>query len=300
MSERRSHIGVRAFLAERDALLAEFDKAKKHASDDAVKTEHGNVGEAVIREWLARFLPRKFAVTKGYIITSDPAYEGPLEEWDIIIYDQLESPVLFVRDSPDFAHGGVRRAIPIEHVRGVVEVKATFRPDMARKVCAKLRKLAPFFGREDAPDYPKFIKQPFASSVIFFESAIKNYADFRAAVNELTPLASHPESCPHSLLILRSQTNPEHCACLRWLASDASLEGLCCDPDLSNEFSWPDGKSGLLGVLGGWCVNDFPMYLFDFLRELSGTRRIGFMSSTYGLDLENVKGSRLFPWPPTT
>jgi len=61
-------------------------------------------------------------------------YEGPIEEWDIVIYDQLESPVLYVNNLPDPV-----RAIPVEHVRGVVEVKSTFRRDMTRKFEKKSR-----------------------------------------------------------------------------------------------------------------------------------------------------------------
>jgi uncharacterized protein DUF6602 len=39
--------------------------------DDAVKTTHGLGAEAVYRDWLEGFLPKRFAVTQGYIITSN-------------------------------------------------------------------------------------------------------------------------------------------------------------------------------------------------------------------------------------
>lgn len=295
MAQRKRHVGAEAIIAERNALLFQYDKAKQQTQDDAVKTDHGNVGEAIVRAWLTQFLPRKYGVAKGYIITSNLAYDGPLEEWDIIIYDRLESPVLFVRKSPDDAEGGRRHAIPIEHVRGVVEVKSTFRPDMARKVSSKLGRLLPFFGEEDAPEYPKFLKPPFVSTAIFFETAVRDYAEYRAALDELTKLASREAACPHGFFILRSQTNAAHGAYLKWMGSDATLAGYSIFPDLSSEFVWPDGKFGLLGNFMGWGVNEFSTYMFDLLRDLNGTRKFGRMSSFYGLDMENAVNSRLFP-----
>src|SRR5690606_687581 len=84
-STAREHIGVGALEAERAKLLSEFDVARAQTDDDSVKTEHGVSAEALFRSFLAQFLPKKFGVTKGYIITPELAYAGPLEEWDVII-----------------------------------------------------------------------------------------------------------------------------------------------------------------------------------------------------------------------
>ena len=65
MAIDRGHIGVEAILAERQQLLDAYDKAKAQSLDDAVRTEHGIVAEAVFRRWLATFLPKRFEVTKG-------------------------------------------------------------------------------------------------------------------------------------------------------------------------------------------------------------------------------------------
>lgn len=63
-----------------------------------MKVDHGNVAEEIFRNYRARFLPKKYGVAKGHILTHDLTYDGPLEEWDLIVYDISESPVLFVRD----------------------------------------------------------------------------------------------------------------------------------------------------------------------------------------------------------
>src|SRR5688572_9465115 len=83
---RPSHVGVESFLAERAALLDAYDKAKRQAAEDPVRTEHGIAAERIFRDWLSTFLPKRYGVTKGYIITYNWEYEGPLEEWDILIY----------------------------------------------------------------------------------------------------------------------------------------------------------------------------------------------------------------------
>jgi hypothetical protein len=291
--ERRKHVGAEAILAQRDYLLARYDHAKKQAADDPVKTEHGVVGEAILREWLQKFLPKKYGVAKGYIITHNREYDGPIEEWDILIYDQLESPVLFVKESPESTAAGSRLAIPIEHVRGVVEVKATFRPDMARKLKEKLLKLNQFVGVNTPDRYPTFLKPPFTCTGVFFETDVADYARFRSALDELAPLGMNA-AAPFGFLILRSQSNPEHCGYAQYLACDTSI-GLNEDFEMSSEFSYPNGKLGMLGCLSGWGVNHFSMYMFDFLASLSGNYRPGWMSSLYGLDLERHSGSRLFP-----
>jgi hypothetical protein len=83
------HVGLTALESERAKLLSEYDTALQQGSDDAVRTEHGVSCEAHFRTFLGQFLPRKYGVTKGYIITPDLAYAGPLEEWDIIITTRL-------------------------------------------------------------------------------------------------------------------------------------------------------------------------------------------------------------------
>ncbi|SRR6266851_307153 len=114
---KTEHVGLTALDAERSKLLKEYDTAVEQAGDDPVKTEHGVSCEAHFRTFLEQFLPKKYGVTKGYIITPDLNYAGPLEEWDIIIYDAMESPVLFVRRTKEEEERAGKRGIPVEYVR---------------------------------------------------------------------------------------------------------------------------------------------------------------------------------------
>ena len=76
------HVGFDQLLSERKDLLEAYDKTVRGGTGDAAKVEHGNVGKHKFREFLGLFLPKKFGVAKGYIVTPD-LHEGHLEQGDI-------------------------------------------------------------------------------------------------------------------------------------------------------------------------------------------------------------------------
>lgn len=118
--------GWKQILTARDDLLSAYDRARKQARAHEVETFHGRVAEAEFRRWLAGFLPKRYGVTSGYIIS--PGMDGNCKapHFDVIIFDQLESPVLWIEDHSDASPQGRSRAIPVEFVQCVLEVKASF------------------------------------------------------------------------------------------------------------------------------------------------------------------------------
>ena len=71
--------------------------------------------EESLRNLLRTFLPRKFGVAKGKIANS----EGDMgKQLDVIIYDALDCPSLFVDENQN-------QILPIERVYGAIEVKTT-------------------------------------------------------------------------------------------------------------------------------------------------------------------------------
>ena len=124
------------------AILRKYDAAKERSASRPVRTEHGVTGEAAIREWLTEFLPRKYGVTSGSIIpdlVETPGFK--LYHYDVIIFDSLNAPILWVDDNPDQSQQGRKRAIPARYVYCLIEVKASFGPDPARDAFDKLRQL---------------------------------------------------------------------------------------------------------------------------------------------------------------
>lgn len=287
--ERMKHIGVDSFFAMRKKLLADYEIAKQQTRDDAVQVEHGNVGESVIRNWLEEFLPKRFGVCKGYIITTNLKYDGPMEEWDIIIYDAIESPTLFTRTNGD----DKKMAIPVEYVRGVIEVKANLNKVSATKAVKKLKKLEEFIGINEFPNYPKYLNQPFITSIIFFEIGVTNLNQYKETLDIISEICQDEIVPFMGALVLKSSKNPDHTGYLKATIGDAPMFE---EPifEMSNNFIYPNKKYGCFGASTAYGTNHFPEYVFDILKLLKGEYRAGYTSSFYGLDFENTTSSRLF------
>lgn len=137
--------GWREFSRNREDLLSEFDKSIELNSNRPVRVAHGVSLEASLRRWLSEFLPKKFGVTSGYIIPSLYDDSKTIYHYDIIIYDQLESPILWIEGNPDQSEQGKHRAIPAKHVLTVYEVKSRLTKDSASKSLLKLSQTGEFF-----------------------------------------------------------------------------------------------------------------------------------------------------------
>lgn len=204
-------VGWREFASNRIAILSKFDLAKSRESSRPVKTGHGVTGEAAIREWLGSFLPAKYGVTSGFIIpdiVQTPDYK--VYEHDVIVFDSLNAPILWIDENPDQSEAGKRRAIPARFVHAVLEVKSTFGSESATDCLNKLRQLNPI-----ASHFPPH----FMSSAIFVELpvALASRSDL------LKHLIPHPPV--HGFrggLILRCALNAEMSGEISILGNDGS------------------------------------------------------------------------------
>ncbi|WP_354066846.1 DUF6602 domain-containing protein [Chryseobacterium limigenitum] len=73
-------------------MLAAYDIAKDQESNRQVKTRHGLVSESQFRKWLSEFLPKRYGVTSGFIISPGISNSEQMVHYDVIIYDQLLLP----------------------------------------------------------------------------------------------------------------------------------------------------------------------------------------------------------------
>jgi hypothetical protein len=92
-------------------LLAKSQQADLMAHN----LEKGLGNEQSLRDILTDILPRRYGVAKGKVINSSGEMSKQL---DIIIYDSLNCPVLFIDENKN-------QIIPVEGVYGVVEVKTS-------------------------------------------------------------------------------------------------------------------------------------------------------------------------------
>jgi len=273
--KQSEHVGLTTLEGERTKLLQEYDTAVAQALDDPVKTEHGVLCEAHFRSFLEQFLPRKYGVTKGYIITPNLDYAGPLEEWDIIIYDAMEAPVLFVRRNRDENECAGKRGIPVEYVRAVVEVKATFNKVMAIRATEKLLKLRQFQKKEDDP--PKYgqsyLPLGFRAFAVFFETKVKNGKGYADALGALAPFwQTDPLLQFSGALIIRGQTCPDYSASIGYAMSDAedftNMFSRCCETSEPVPSFLSDMQVAV--VSGGYGQNEFWKYMIDMIHALKG------------------------------
>ena len=159
------------FLTARKEMLDSFDKARTHSRKHKVETSHGNVAEAEFRKWLGNFLPKKYAVTSGYIISPGVSDSEKAPHFDVIIFEHLNSPVLWIEDSPDKSEQGRSLAIPAEYVKGVIEVKSTFKNSTVKDALEHLRELKKLMSGVDLPDerYKMYLPADFFCGIVFFE-----------------------------------------------------------------------------------------------------------------------------------
>lgn len=152
-------------------MLNAFDEAKARTLSHEVKTFHGNVAEAKFREWLAGFLPMRFGVTSGYILSKHQfergfTVKGKLPHYDVIIYDRTESPVLWIDDNPDLSDQGKSKAILSNHVKAIIEVKASVTRESVKKVACQIARINNIY-KITKPN--RIIPDSFFSMAVFFE-----------------------------------------------------------------------------------------------------------------------------------
>jgi hypothetical protein len=296
--KRYGTVGWQEFLRQKRDILSAYDSAKEQGRNRPVRTDHGNVGEAALRHWLAEFLPKRYAVTSGFIIPDTRSAEYTLYHNDIIIYDAIGAPVLWASSNPDSADQGRARAIPVDYVRAVVEVKATFTHAHIEDGKRKLRELQSF---------TKQLSPQFASYMVFFEVLRKEQQS--SAIAHALADTSIPGYVGG--LILRAEgfdenvtgrfafysgegvDNAEGMPLVREIGElqrDAKGNPMLTQQGDAAEILSTDGKVHLnlaytpvlKGIQLQWSYNSFPQFVIELLERLNGTYSPGRPSVSYG------------------
>lgn len=155
----------------RKEMLDAFDSAREKARSHKVEVYHGKVAEAEFRKWLSDFLPKRYGVTSGYIVSQGLKSTDKSPHFDVIIYDQLESPILWIEDNPDSSSQGRSLAIPAEYVRGVLEIKSKFSSSNVDDAITHLNELLPLMGGSDSSNerYKLYLPTTFHCGLVFFD-----------------------------------------------------------------------------------------------------------------------------------
>ena len=121
--------------------------------------EFGMYRERIVGELLKPYLPEKFAIGTGFIITHK---NNRSTQCDLIIYDKESTPII---------ENGEQRFFPVECVVGVIEVKSKMSKDNLKKALVKLSNIKKL--REDINPKNPYVKRKL--SKIEFNPLINPY-----------------------------------------------------------------------------------------------------------------------------
>lgn len=103
-------------------MIEDFFKLEQSRTIDLIKEtgklvyhkgEEGKECESILKMFLERYLPKKYSIGSGLIISKDKNFKS--NQTDLIIYDKFNSPLLAYYESLDL--------LPIECVYSAIEVK---------------------------------------------------------------------------------------------------------------------------------------------------------------------------------
>jgi hypothetical protein len=289
--------GWRQFLVAKKEMLNRFDRAKEYAEIHEIETYHGIVAEEEFRSWLSNFLPKKYGVTSGYVISQGQPDSVKAPHFDVIIYDHLNSPILWEEDHSGLSPSGRSQAIPAEYVLAVIEVKSRFTSTTAKKGLEHLIDLEPLYRSVDDPkEHCKlFLPHDFVCGLVFFELVVGDEYS-KAALNNMTT-KNNPRGY-FGGIVLRGEGLAEDCSGrILPLEGDTAIESTVgkLKGSLLNAMPFGDsmecGEKHLCPMLN-WNAANFSMFAHDLICMLAGTFQPGYISSWHGMNWRNTKRSK--------
>jgi len=289
--------GWKQFLTARMEMLNSFDQAREKGKAHEVETFHGKVAEAEFRKWLIGFLPKRYGVTSGYIVSPGLKSTEKTPHFDVIIYDQLESPILWIENYPDVSSQGCSLAIPVEYVRCVLEIKSTFSTETSDEAINHLRDLLPLMGEvdESIERYKLHLPPTFCCGIVFID--LKKDSQFsEAALSKII--------CGIEIrgffggLILRGEGHSlpltGRISLLRYEAPIESTIGKnkmsLLNMGISKSVQIAENLH--VGSMLMWMELAFSQFGFDLIAIMQGKYELGRLSSFYGMgtsDWEKIK-----------
>jgi hypothetical protein len=279
--------GWKQFLTARKEMLDAYDTAKQKATIHEVEVYQGKVAEAEFRKWLSNFLPRRYAVTPGYIVSQGLKSDQKAPHFDVIIYDALDAPVLWVEENFDASPPGQSRAIPAEYVLGVLEVKSSLSATSSKSAVNHLIDLSPLAERVDDPAerYKRYLPASFFCGGVFFEMrATEIYSE--AAVMNLGEGRVIRGYRGGLLLRAEGQTEPKSATLELHYFPTEMVSGIG-----QKKYSWLAstwgaskcvGENTHLTVMAMWSESGFARFAFDLVAIMQGTYDAGRVSSFHG------------------
>jgi hypothetical protein len=288
--------GWKQFLTYRKEILDAYDQAKTKSELRKVKVHHGNVVEAEFRRWLKEFLPKRFAVTSGYVISQGLGSKREAPHYDVIIYDALNSPVLWIENNPDSSSDGKSKAIPVEHVFGILEIKSSFDTKTVEDALQHLKELKPLMKKIDDLEerYKSYLPPNFFSATVFCELREKNKRSKKA----FNSLANHYDLRRFygGLILRKEKTNDNSSGKLTSVLTDEPMmeRGSMHLPErnlFENIVSKPlkVDEEKYISMMIGWSEMYFAQFAFDIIALMKGSYEPNRLSSMHGVGMSGYE-----------
>jgi hypothetical protein len=291
--------GWSQFTTQKSKMVSDFRIFTEMSDNRPTETDKGRFAEALFRDWLEQFLPAKYGVTAGYIISQKDsvlprqALKGKLRHYDVIIYNKLDSPVLWTEISPDHSIAGRVRAIPAEYVHAVLEVKSTFNAKNITNAFEKLNELAPLLKLDDPDEpYKQYLPANLYLGVIFFNLPTKEQKKLEL-LNKLMP-TTIPRGFRGGIILSADGLDQRKTGRYTYepigerplfLARVKGRTLLFEDGDM-----WSDSVEMSPGehivCMFGWSESNFSRFAFELIAVMNGTYRVGFIPSWHGLNFQ--------------
>lgn len=280
--------GWKQILTARKEMLDAYDQAREKAKSHKVQTSHGNVAEAEFRKWLIRFLPKRYGVTSGYIVSPGLESGDKTPHFDVIIYDQLESPVLWVEDSPDVSPQGRVLAIPVEYVRSVLEIKSNFTSSSVSDAIDHIRGLLPLMGGPDEPHekYKLYLPMNFCCGLVFFN--LLQDQQFSEAALKKTICGIVLRGFYGGVILRGEGHSKANTGRIFFIESETPFDSTIGKNKVSLLKSGQTKSVQIsdnchVGSTLMWSESNFSQFGFDLIALMQGTYKAGRLSSVYGL-----------------
>lgn len=280
-------LGWKQFLIGRKKILDSYNNAKVFSQSHKVQTSHGNVAEAELREWLINFLPIKYGVTSGYIISQLVSDKMKTPHYDVIIYDALNSPILWIEDNNDNSSEGKSRAIPAEYVKAVFEIKSSFEKTTAQQAIQHIKELSYLYQNVDKPNdiYKQYLPSDFFCASIFMELREEHASKDDILSDDI--IKAYDIRGYYGTIILSGENVDPTKTCLIKESADFKIEPSflkgkgCLRSNIyrTNTIQIEDKTYPPLHLT--WEDLNFSTFAFDVLAKLNGTYREGYRSSFY-------------------
>jgi hypothetical protein len=280
--------GWMQILTARKEMLDSFDRARQQARGHEVETFHGRVAEAACRKWLSGFLPKRYGVSSGYVVSSGLKSSEKTPHFDVIIYDQLESPILWIEDNPDASEQGRSLAIPVEYVRAVLEVKSNFSARTVKESLEHLGDLAPVMKGPDDPQerYKLHLPPTFCCGSVFFE--IRKDTEFSEAALSAIIGGIGLRGFFGGIILRAEDLTVPHTGRISLTQSETPIESTVSSRNTPlSEFgmsqSVPVADNLHIGSMVIWSESAFAQFAFDLIAMIQGTYEVRRVSSFYGI-----------------